>query len=419
MFNQSLSPQQRVDKAVIKIMGKDRYMALGGILMIGERLVVPHIEGWPWPDKPHTAATNGRDEWYCDKFIEDLPDVELRGLVLHESYHKMGRHLITWANLHKIDANLANRACDHWINIRITDECEQDGFAKIPEGGCCDFRFRGLNVMEIFNILRKEQQEQQKQNKSGKGDGQGTGITGDPSGEDSMDMHDWEGAKSLTDIEKKELTKEIDEAIRQGALAAGKSGTGGNRTVDELMEPQVDWREKLREFVASTCAGNDYSTWRMPSKRYIAGGLYMPRGISESVGELCLEVDMSRSTWNIVKYFMGEIKGICEQVRPEIVRVIYWDTTVAKEEVYKLDELDKLLDVTKPKGGGGTTIGCVPKYCNEHGIKPQAHIVLTDGYLGGDWGHGWNAPVLWCICDNKNALPKHGKIVHIDSSTIN
>ena len=71
---------------------------------------------------------------------------------------------------------------------------------------------------------------------------------------------------------------------------------------------------------------------------------------------------------------------------------------------------------TKPKGGGGTTVDCVPKYMHEHAIKPQAVVVLTDGYLGGSWGEAdaFGAPVLWCIVHNKSAIAAHGKTVHVE-----
>jgi hypothetical protein len=127
---------------------------------------------------------------------------------------------------------------------------------------------------------------------------------------------------------------------------------------------------------------------------------------------------MSWSTASIVPYFLTELVAICKMVRPQKVRIMYWDTKVAKEETFLIDDIDNIFNLTKPKGGGGTVVSCVPDYCNEFGIKPQAHIVLTDGYLGGDWGKGWNAPVLWCVCDNKTARPTHGTIVHINSNEV-
>ena len=68
------------------------------------------------------------------------------------------------------------------------------------------------------------------------------------------------------------------------------------------------------------------------------------------------------------------------------MRVLYWDTQVCRDEVYEIDKLDDIPQSTKPSGGGGTEVECVPKYMAEHGIKPQHIIILTDGYLGGSWG---------------------------------
>ena len=68
---------------------------------------------------------------------------------------------------------------------------------------------------------------------------------------------------------------------------------------------------------------------------------------------------------------------------------------------------------TKPAGGGGTDVNCVCQYIAEHGIKLQCAVVLTDGFLGGDWGN-WNVPLLWCIVGNRNATPSNGQVVHVE-----
>ena len=55
---------------------------------------------------------------------------------------------------------------------------------------------------------------------------------------------------------------------------------------------------------------------------------------------------------------------------------------------------------------------CVTDYIRDNNINAQAVIVLTDGYLGGDWG-AWTMPLLWGILDNKHAQPTIGKTLHI------
>ena len=52
-----------------------------------------------------------------------------------------------------------------------------------------------------------------------------------------MDDHDWEGAEQLTEEEKGDLGREVEEAIRQGALVAGKLGSGGARELEALLKP--------------------------------------------------------------------------------------------------------------------------------------------------------------------------------------
>jgi len=76
-----------------------------------------------------------------------------------------------------------------------------------------------------------------------------------------------------------------------------------------------------------------------------------------------------------------------------------------------------LAQSTKPVGGGGTDVNCVTAYMTEHGIKPQAVVVLTDGYLYHGWGQ-WPCPVLWCILDNEHRKPDTGKAIHIKSEAL-
>jgi predicted metal-dependent peptidase len=385
MIGKQLSVDQRLNKAVVEILSNPRYVALAGVLMIGSRTVC---------DKTKTACTNGRDEKYGRAFVESLSDAELRFLVLHECYHKLYRHLITWRHLYDLNAKLANCACDYVINIKLTDD-NKDGFAVMPKGGLLDERFRDMDSARVYKMLEQE------------GDDDGEGKTG-------IDEHDWDGAQDISQEEAKALEREIDEAIRQGALAAGKLGSGGDRMFEDLLQTKVDWREVLREFIATTCQGNDYSTWRRPNRRFVSTGYYMPSGVSESVDELVIAADMSGSMTSALPRLFAEIKGICEHVKPKVVRLLYWDTEVCSDEKYMDDEVANIVKSTKPKGGGGTHVDCVPAYMAENGIKPQAVIVLTDGYLGGSWG-AWSCPVLWCIVDNKRAVPDVGKYVHVEN----
>jgi predicted metal-dependent peptidase len=394
MMNNNLTTEQRLSKAVVAIMSNPRYMALSGVMMIGERSVVDNIP---------TACTNGRDEMYGRAFVDSLNDAELRFLVLHEVYHKLYQHLHTWRHLYDEHPQLANMACDYVINHKLVSE-NSDGFATMTGSlkvGCYDSKYAEWDSARVYNDLKDEVE------KNG-----GSSEFGE-SGE-GFDEHDWEGAEKLTAEEKHALARDIDEAIRQGALMAGKTGADVSRDMKDLMEPQINWREALREFIQNTCAGSDYSTWSKPNRRYIGAGMYMPSGISEQIGELVIAIDTSGSIGDVqLADFLSEVKGIADTVHPEAVRLLYWGHEVVGDERYETHELDTLVQSTKPRGGGGTDVTCVSDYLTAEGINPQAIVVLTDGYLYGGWG-SWSAPVLWTILDNKSAQPDCGKTVHIN-----
>jgi len=386
-LNQTLTAEQRLQKAVMAIMAHDKYVGLSSVLMIGDRTV---------DDTVPTACTNGRDEMYGRAFVDGLNDAELRFLILHECYHKMYQHLTTWKHLYDKHAQVANAACDYVINVQLVDGDNGEGFIKMPKVGLFDEQYRSMDTAQVFHKIYDSLPEGD--------DGRGVG--------NSLDDHGWEEAEQLSEEEKGDLEREVEEAIRQGVLVAGKLGSGGARDLEALLKPQIDWRDVLREFISTTCAGNDFSTWSRPNRKFISTGVYMPSGISQSVGELVVAVDTSASIGQReLTTFLSEIKSVCDNVRPDRIRLLYWDTKVCADETYNLTETDTLVQSTKPAGGGGTDVSCVSEYMTEHKINPQAVIVFTDGYVF-DWGT-WTCPILWAIYDFERAKPDCGKVVHI------
>ena len=401
-IGKKLSVEQRLQKAVVDIMANPKYIALAGLLMIGEREVVSMVDIIDGEPKVPTAMTNGRDEWYCREFCESLNDAELRFLILHENYHKLYKHMITWQHLYKEDGDRANKACDYVINVKLVDD-NKDGFATMTgqlTKGCFNEKYRGWDTARVYKSLPSTPEG---------GDGQGGDGVGD-----CLDVHDWDGAKELTTQEKNELARDIDEAIRQGALVAGKVGNGADRELTELLKPQIDWRKVLRDFVTDTCKGNDFSTWQRPNRRFIASDIYMPTGITERVEGIVVGGDMSGSIGDHEQaVILTEVSSITDTVKPSWLRMLYWDTEVVGDEKYEMHELDNFVQSTKPVGGGGTDPSCVPEYLTTHKITPQCVIMITDGYVG-SWGK-WSHPVLWVIIDNDNAHPPVGKYIHVKS----
>jgi len=404
-IGKDLTPEQRVPKAVTAIM--PRAHAIAGVMMIGKRFIEHDAAKVP------TACTNGLDEWYGYDYVDSLTDAELRCLVLHEVYHKMFRHPITYLHLNTVCHRTANIACDYVINQLIMDEfghikdAAGNPWIVMPEGGCLDAQYKGMEVSQVFWLIYKECETEEEGGASEQGDGHATGF----------DDIDFEGASELSDQDKADLTRDVDEAIRQGVLIAGKTGSGGLLSAKELLAAKVDWREAMRDFAQDTCVGDEYTSYRRPNKRWLQYDMYMPSGVTDTVGELVLAADTSGSVLSVAGRWLAEAKALCDTIQPERLRLLYWDTEVCREEVYERDDLANLLTATKPSGGGGTDVNCVTRYIQDNEINAQACIVLTDGHLWGGWGE-WTVPVLWCVLDNKDAQPDVGKVLHIKSGDV-
>ena len=402
-----MSEERKLQRAKINLMRSPKFALLSGILMVGKTKVVEK------DDMPAPACTDGRDEKYRRDFIAELSDPELAFVVAHEGAHKMYRHLTTWQKLYDENAQLANMACDYVVNLMLT-ELDPGGsvilmptYKKGPMRGkpmgLIDKRFKGMNTKQVYDILKEE-------GKGGDGDGDGDG---------GFDSHDWDNAKGMPEEERKQLTKDIDDAIRRGVAEQKRvGGENGHldRELKDLLEPKVDWREVLREFIKSVCAGRDKSSWRKPNRRLLSLGTdtYMPSMISEKVGRIAIAVDTSGSIGaDDLRDFLSEVKGIADEVHPEFVDLLYWGTQVVSHEEYEGSAVANIVSSTKPKGGGGTAPSCITQHLKDKFIQPECVVVLTDGYVGDDWGGSWPAPVLWAIVGGNDVIAANGKTIHV------
>lgn len=456
----AMTEERRLKKIVINLMRQPLFADWSGILMLGKKEVRDDIS---------TACTDGRDELYGRKFMQSLNDKELAFVVLHEAGHKMLRQLTVWRRLFEENPRLANAAMDYVVNLMLHKRDPKEEHIAIPRKdgkplALLDMKYDNMNTKQVFDKLKEQLKKQQcktcggtgqkkpdkgqKGNKSkgdqgdeSKGKGQQDGDQGDNgqqngqghghggkepcpdcggsgqsggSGHGGFDEHDWPGAKEMSKEEQEKLAKEVDQAIRQGQIAAqrfGLNGTGGlGKELGDLLDPKVDWRELLREFVTSTCAAKDASSWRKVNRRFISHDVYLPSLIGESVENIVICPDMSGSTWcgDTLQKFFSEMIGIANIVKPQKLDLIYWDTQVTNHETFRFGEYEALANITQPKGGGGTNPMCVSDLMKKEGMKPDCIIMLTDGEVP-NWGSDWPAPILWVIVN-----PWRGNSVYAD-----
>lgn len=397
-----MTPEERLIRARVAIMRDPRFIALNG-LMIDNNHVCKLTDDVP------TAATNGRDVLIGRQFIDTLDDPTLRFVILHEYYHVLLMHMMTWKHLFEEDPQLANYAADAVINLMLDDLAgsRADKFIAVWKDAILDEEYRGMDTGEVFRAMKKQQQQQPKPQQSASGGkakpmDEHRPATGDAPGEPG---------EALSPEEAKEVQQAVDTALRQAAIIAGKLGAGMDRSLTDLLAVKVDWRDVLKDFLRSTAKGDDLSTWRRPSRRGMAMDVMLPSRISESARRVTIGVDTSGSIGEQqLRRALTEIMSACETVKPEAVDVIYWDASVAGHEVYEGEAVSTLAEVTKPRGGGGTDPTCMQRYMEAKGIKPDCIIQFTDGYVG-RWGD-WSAPVLWCI-STKNITAPTGASLYV------
>ena len=389
-----MNVQDRIKKAHISIMQHKKFCAYSGVLACGKVIVNEDIP---------TAATDGWDVRYNPKFIEEhmKTDSQLRFLVLHEATHKAYRHMAVWKALHEENHMLANVAADHFVNLALQDTDAGEGFVKMPDVGIMpEPKYRGWSVKQIYDDLKQQMQD---------------GSGGKDSDGEGMDAHDWDGNEANGNpAQEQAQANEIQRAIRQGEIMrkklAGKGAGQEDGVFGDLLAPKVNWRQVLRDFITETCAGRDESSWRKPNRRFLADDVYMPSMVGTTITELVVGFDTSGSIFGSdeMTRFVSELATIVEQVKPSKCRVIYWDTEVVGEQTFEDGQF--AVQSLKVKGGGGTDGSVLFDYLRDKGIKPDAIVQFTDGYVG-DWGNS-DVPTLWAITTELSA--PFGTSIHLN-----
>ena len=175
------------------------------------------------------------------------------------------------------------------------------------------------------------------------------------------------------------INKQVDDANHQGEMLARKmagKGKGGRDIFGLAKERTTDWRSALQDFISAICAGDDQSRFSPPNKRLLASGFIMPSHFTESVGDIIIAADTSGSMYPHYRLLFGEVARICQLVKPDSVRVIWWDNDVCSEQLFKPSDYEQLGVVLKPQGGGGTTPECVTQYMADKRIDEigRAHV---------------------------------------------
>ncbi len=411
---------------------------------LATRLQLVDATGWC-----PTAATDGRKLYYNRDFIKKLTRNELVFLIGHEILHAVFDHL---GRRGSRDPEIWNMAVDYIVNYTLVKE----NIGDMIKGGLYSEKYTDVMTSEeIYNHLKanavqiqmpldmhldhekdkkKDKQKQKGQGEkgdkgdedgegSGEGDedGDGDGQGGGSGGQMTVTvMGDGDGPPTLSEEDLNQIRNEVKSAVISAAqsVSAGSIPAGVRRMIEELTEPQMDWRELLEMHIKS--AQKDDYTFRRISKRTwglresLGQNIILPGQNDADTIDVVCTIDTSGSmSQQMLSDFLGEVKGIMEMFSDFKLQLFTFDTKVYDHMTFTPENINEI--TTYPmSGGGGTMFECVYEFLKREDIEPTKLVFFTDGYPCGTWGDEDYCDTLFIIHGNHQIVPPFGNVAYYD-----
>ncbi len=376
---------QRMLRARIRLSMEQPFLA--SALM---RLPIRPVQGAAWC---RTAATDGYHIFYNPRWVADLREAEMRGLLAHEVLHVLFTH---GDRRHERDARVWNIACDYAINYLLI----QRGFS-LPQGGLISSRAKGKTSEQLYTELIAQedrltaaQASQKPKHKKLQGPSDESGDSVPEVGDDLIDPDDPRVRPVRSaDAPDREQMAELRRELRQDALARlNGEGAGQFRSECEADEAQrIDWRSLLRAHLSDRIKG-DWTSFPF-SKRLVHRGLFMPSPGMQVPGHVVFAIDTSASmSIDLLQGIVGELRSFRE-VFPCRLTVLQCDALVQSVEAFDAMDGYEIPKNFEIHGRGGTDFCPVFSWVDEQ-CDVALVIYATDGI--GDFPPGKpEVPVIW------------------------
>ena len=348
-----------------------------------------------------TAATDGRNFYYNTRFIKMLKPKEIEFLFGHEVLHCVYDHFGRRGDRDPQLWNIANDFCvnadlkKHRVGEFITSvPCLYDSkYENKSSEEVYDILYENAEKLDINSLLDKIIDEHMDGEDEGDGDGDDDGQGKRP---------------KLSAEERAKIKDEIKEAMLSAAQTcdAGNLPAGVKRLINQLTEPQMNWRELLRMQLESTIK-SDY-TWLRTSRKGWHMDAIMPGMKTTDAIDIAVAIDTSGSISTAqCKDFLSEIQGIMEAFDSYRIHVFTFDTETYNPQQYDSDNLEDITEYNI-QGGGGTDFDAIFRYLKSAEIEPKKLVVFTDGYPFGSWGDENYCDTCWIIHGDQNPSPPFG-----------
>jgi len=296
--------------------------------------------------KIDTACTDGKDIYFNLNFLNSLNSSEQNALMLHEVLHMALLHVTRRQNR---DPHIWNIAAD----IVVNDLIIRNTPFKLPDGAIIDKKYRDKSVEYIYESLLKN--NKYKKYKAYINDLKSNGN--EPSN------------KILSDSDKLEIEsywKDKMQVLKNSNMANssdkfGSNTTGGfpdgmDREVENILEPEVNWRHALWKYVGRTPADFDDL-----DRRFLYRGLYLEGLMTEAL-EVSVCVDTSGSvSRDLIDQFVAEINGILKSYPHVKCDFFFCDCQLSGP--FKISSPE---EIPVLKGGGGTSFVPFFKYLEKN-----------------------------------------------------
>jgi predicted metal-dependent peptidase len=355
-----------------------------------------------------TLATDGRNFYYNNDFVNKLKPKEAEFGFAHEVLHNVFDHM---GRRDHRDPQLSNIAADYAVNQILKDERigEVPSWIKIFQ----DNKYRGMSYEQIYDDLYEKAEkidigslgELLDEHLDGDEEGEGDGEDGDQEGKGK-------GRPRLTAEEKKQIRDEIKEAMVAAAQAAGAGRVPGAvaRMIQTFTEPKMDWRQMLRMNIQSILKSN--FSFSRPNRKSQHCGAVLPGMMNEETIDVSVAIDMSGSISDaMARDFIGEVKGIMDEYKDFKLDLWCFDTEIYGYKQFTGDTADELMEY-ECKGGGGTDFDANWKFMKDEDINPKRFIMFTDGYPCGSWGDEDYCETLFIIHGNESIISPFGQTAY-------
>jgi predicted metal-dependent peptidase len=262
---------------------------------------------------------------------------------------------------------------------KISDKCAEEIYDELPD--LPEQQTRKQYVFFDTHVKGKEGKD-------------GIGKDGQPNNKGNR----YEVGSAEANKIEQEWIKRVDEA-KQEAMNRGLAPAGIERFIEGLSKVEINWRTRLRNYITQQIP-NDY-TWRFPSKKSQAVGIYMPSMTKEKI-EIVISIDVSGSI-DTIQYtkFISEVVSMARTYRERInMKIFYHDTEITTEYDIHNGNIQKIMAM-KIVGGGGTCFDRIVQEMNEKEQykKTKCLVWFTDGY-GDRIETSRKFPILWVLSKN-------------------